>query len=44
MVTRLRYRALDAFWMSVPLFMLAMGFTFLSRYSRAEDVAPSRSA
>ena len=32
-VKRLRRMALDAFWTSAPIFMIAMGLTFLSQYT-----------
>ena len=42
-VKRLRRMALDAFWTSAPIFMIAMGLTFLSQYT-GPDYQPSYGA
>lgn len=43
MVKRLRLMALDAFWASAPVFMIAMGLTFLAQYT-GPDGRPSSGA
>ena len=40
-VKRLRHAALDAFWASAPLFMIAMGLTAAARYPASGDEALS---